>query len=602
MKNSPLFFSALFVALLQGGFSQPLTSPYLNNPDLAIGYVDSCATFWINAHDTLFGGFFTDIGRTGNVLNLNNKYMLSQTRNAYGYARAYMLTGNETYLQFAREGLSFLYGHAWDPNNGGWFNRMNRQGTPVGATSNKSAFDQHYALLGIAAYYEATRDTLEWNWLMAGYDHLENHLWDSRPQYFGYYDYGSYNWATVSGKSFNATVDAITTHLLYLYLMTEDPLYKERLLQIADNILTHLVASMSAQAIGFVEEYDSDWNWNNSETMTIMGHVLKAAWCLGRIYQLAPDTSYTWGARLLIEDVLANGYDHEFGGPYKDYNRVTGQMLMWGIPDTAKAWWQMEQALTAGLMMYDLTAEAQYLQMADETLDFFMKYFVDHTYGDVYADRTRYGAAIPQWGNNKGNNGKAAYHSIELGYYVYLYGKLFVKNEPATLHYQFTPLNEPRDILLTPLAIADDQLRIAGVLREGQPYNDFDPAARALHLPAGVGGHFEVTYQRTITGVAAAGDPFPPREFELSQNYPNPFNPSTAIGYRLNQSAEVELAVFNALGQKIAVLVQERQAAGNYKVQWNGRNEAGEPAASGVYLYRLRAGSAVETRKMVMLR
>ncbi len=602
MKKQLAFIILLSGIWINSLHSQPLTSPYLNNPDLALGYVDSCATFWINAHDTLFGGYFTDIGRTGNVLNLNNKAMISQSRNAYGFARAYMLTGNEAYLQFAREGLNFLYDHAWDPNNGGWFNRMNRQGNPVGATSNKSAFDQHYALLGIAAYYEATRDTLEWNWLMAGYNHMENHLWDGRPQYFGYYDYGSYNWVTLSGKSFNATVDAITTHLLYLYLMTEDPLYKERLLQIADNILTHLVASMSAQAIGFVEEYDSDWNWNNSETMTIMGHVLKAAWCLGRIYQLAPDTSYTRGARQLIEDVLVNGYDHEFGGPYKDYNRVTGQMLMWGIPDTAKAWWQMEQALTAGLMMYDLTAEVQYLQMADETLDFFMKYFVDHTYGDVYADRTRYGAAIPQWGNNKGNSGKAAYHSIELGYYVYLYGKLFVKNEPATLHYRFIPLNEPRDILLTPLAIADDKLRIAGVLREGQPYNDFDPVERALHLPAGVGGHFEVTYQRTITGIAAAGDQIAPREFELFQNYPNPFNPSTAISYRLNKSAEVELAVYNALGQKIAVLVQEKQAAGNYRVQWNGRNEAGEQAASGVYLYRLRAGSAVETRKMVMLR
>jgi mannose/cellobiose epimerase-like protein (N-acyl-D-glucosamine 2-epimerase family) len=82
------------------------------------------------------------------VLNLNNKAMLSQTRNAYGYVRAYMLTGNDLYLQMAREGLNFLYNHAWDPNYGGWYNRMDRQGNPGGATNNKSAFDQHYALLG----------------------------------------------------------------------------------------------------------------------------------------------------------------------------------------------------------------------------------------------------------------------------------------------------------------------------------------------------------------------------------------------------------------------------------------------------------------------
>ena len=55
-----------------------------------------------------------------------------------------------------------------------------------------------------------------------------------------------------------------------------------------------------------------------------------------------------------------------------------GEMLMWGQADTAKAWWQMEQAVTAGLMMYNITGESQYLQMADETLKFFMTYFVDH--------------------------------------------------------------------------------------------------------------------------------------------------------------------------------------------------------------------------------
>jgi hypothetical protein len=397
-------------------------------------------------------------------------------------------------------------------------------------------------------------------------------------------------------------VDAITTHLLYLYLMTEDQVYKDRLLQIADNILDHLVASMSGQAIGFVEKYDSDWNWNNSETMTIMGHVLKAAWCLGRIYQIEPDTMFTRGAKTLIEDVLANGYDHEFGGPYKDYNRVSGQMLMWGIPDTAKAWWQMEQAVTAGLMMYDITAGPQYLQMADETLGFFMTYFVDHTYGEVYADRTRYGAIIPQWGENKGGDWKAGYHSIELGYYTYLYGKLFVKNEPATLHYKFIALDEPRDILLTPLAIADDQLKISGVLREGQPYSEFDPDDRVLHLPAGAGGHFEVTYERTATGLASADTPLVPGSFELYQNYPNPFNPTTNIGFQISDFGFVSLEIFNVTAQKIATLVSRNLSPGDYEFQWDGRNSTREKVTSGVYIYRLIAGNHVQSRKMVLMK
>ena len=131
-------------------------------------------------------------------------------------------------------------------------------------------------------------------------------------------------------------------------------------------------------------------------------------------------------------------------------------MLMWGQADTAKAWWQMEQAVTAGLMMYNLTGESQYLQMADETLSFFMTYFVDHEYGEVYSDRTRYGGQI--WGLEKGGSGKAGYHSIELGYYTYLYGNLFFKVNPVTLYYNIMPLDSDREIKMNPLAFSRQSL------------------------------------------------------------------------------------------------------------------------------------------------
>jgi len=142
-----------------------------------------------------------------------------------------------------------------------------------------------------------------------------------------------------------------------------------------------------------------------NNTRTIMGHVLKTAWVLGRIHQLFPDVSCVQAAESLAQNVLQRGYDHQLGGPYKDYDRLSGAMMMYG-QDTAKAWWQMEQAFTAGMLLYEITGKDQYLQMADETVDFFMKYFVDHTYGEVFSDRTRKGAGIPAWGNDKGNAGR----------------------------------------------------------------------------------------------------------------------------------------------------------------------------------------------------
>lgn len=492
-----IFVSAFLVSALMSSPSaaqyQP-TSPYLLNPELAIGYTDSCARFWPQTWDQQSGGFYTNIDKYGNVITSwgTNKNMLSQSRNAYGMARAYMLTGDTAYLGYAKNSLDWMYAHAWDTTYGGWLQDLDEHGNPTNRYGDKTAAFQHYGLLGIAAYYEVTRDTTAWNWLMKGYQYLEENYWDDRSSYLGYYDKVSYSNQNPRDKSFGATVDAITTHLLYLYLITGDAVYQHRLQELAEEIKVHLVGSMPQQAIGFVEEFDSNWNWNDGHTETLMGHVLKSAWCLGRIHQLFPDASYVDAAEALATDVWENGYDHEFGGPFKDYNRQTGEMQLWGLGEPAKAWWQMEQAIMAGLEMYDITGEAWYLQMADETINFYMRYFVDHEYGEVYADRTWTGGFA--WNEAKGSYYKAGYHSIETGYYTYLYGSLFYTHQPVTLHYDFEASSLDREIVLTPLAIEDNELTISEVLHEGEPYTQYDLTSRILSLSAGTGGHFEVTF------------------------------------------------------------------------------------------------------------
>jgi mannose/cellobiose epimerase-like protein (N-acyl-D-glucosamine 2-epimerase family) len=578
-------------------FSQYVpTSPYLQNPALAIGYVDSCARFWLQTWDSQRGGFYTNIDRGGSVITSwgTNKNTITQSRHAYGLVRAYMLTGDTTYLIAAKRALDWMYLHSWDATYGGWYEQLDINGNPVVPTDDKTAFYQHYALLGIAAYFEATRDTTAWNWLLRGYQDLESHYWDSRPAFHGYYDRTSYNHQSASAKSFNATVDAITTHLLYLYLMTEDTVYKVRLQEMAHEIQQHLVASMPQQAIGFVEVYDSDWNWNNGETMTIMGHVLKTGWCLARINRLFPDTSYVHAAGVLIDHVWQHGYDHALGGPYKDFNRTTGEMLLWGLPDTAKAWWQMEQAIVAGLEMYNLTGQTWYLQMADETINFFMSYFVDHQYGEIFSDRTRYGGFA--WNEAKGNSGKAGYHSIETGYYTYLYGNIFYAHQPAVLHYDFASLLFDREIILTPFAVTDSSLRITQVLLDGQSYSNYNPTSRILHLPAGTGGRFEITYAPILTTVASEGITAADR-FALFQNYPNPFNPVTTIRFRVGGSEFVTLKVYDVLGREVATLMDGVKVPGTYLVQFEANR-----LASGVYFYRLVAGNFTSTKKFTLLR
>jgi hypothetical protein len=88
-----------------------------------------------------------------------------------------------------------------------------------------------------------------------------------------------------------------------------------------------------------------------------------------------------------------------------------------------------------------------------------------------------------------------------------------------------------------------------------------------------------------------------PAAFMLGQNYPNPFNPATTIRYALPHRTHVALAVFNTLGQQVATLVHGEREAGQHEIQFDANN-----LASGVYFYRMQAGSFVETRKLLLVR
>jgi len=107
------------------------------------------------------------------------------------------------------------------------------------------------------------------------------------------------------------------------------------------------------------------------------------------------------------------------------------------------------------------------------------------------------------------------------------------------------------------------------------------------------------------------GTPFAalPDGFELNQNYPNPFNPTTTISYTIRPRSdgrrpaeEVNLSIFNTLGQKVKTLVDDIQRPGEYKVEWSGNNDNGDKVATGVYFYRLTMGDERLVKKMVLLK
>jgi hypothetical protein len=88
-----------------------------------------------------------------------------------------------------------------------------------------------------------------------------------------------------------------------------------------------------------------------------------------------------------------------------------------------------------------------------------------------------------------------------------------------------------------------------------------------------------------------------PNTYKLYQNHPNPFNPCTTIDFDLPKACEVNLKIFNVLGEEVATLLSENLSAGSYSYEWGASNHP-----SGMYLFRLEAEGFVEIRKMILIR
>ncbi len=145
---------------------------------------------------------------------------------------------------------------------------------------------------------------------------------------------------------------------------------------------------------------------------------------------------------------------------------------------------------------------------------------------------------------------------------------------------------------------------------ENNVYSENDPVVLATELEEGETYYWRVrssvegewqTWSRTWTfttqGASSTEDDYFPTDFVLHGNYPNPFNPTTIIEYSLPESARVRLEVYNIMGQRIAVVVDEVQSSGRHSAMFDAGN-----LSSGVYIYRIQAGEFVQSRKMTLIK
>jgi hypothetical protein len=160
----------------------------------------------------------------------------------------------------------------------------------------------------------------------------------------------------------------------------------------------------------------------------------------------------------------------------------------------------------------------------------------------------------------------------------------------------------------------DEDNKLYGVVgasnQEGQLFEINQVNGTGTVIGTGVGFNHTVGVAFSINGPIVSVDgegSIIPAEYALKQNYPNPFNPKTKIEFSLPVAADVQLVVYNILGQEVVSLINEQKSAGNHSIFWNADDSKGIKLSSGIYLYKLKAtgndGSEFqEIKKMVLLK
>ncbi|MEW5871008.1 MAG: AGE family epimerase/isomerase [Chloroflexota bacterium] len=431
------------------------------------------------------------------------------SRLVYGFASAYMFTGDERYLQGAEKGTEYLREHMrfYDPDENivYWYHGIDVRGrreVKVFASEFGDdldaipAYEQIYALAGPIQTYritgdprilrdaEMTVDLFDRFYLdrdKGGYfSHLDPITLDPRSQALGP-NRGKKNW--------NSVGDHAPAYLINLYLATGEDRYARMLEYTFDTIAKYFP---NYEESPFVQEkFYEDWSPDRThmwqQNRGVIGHNLKIAWNLMRMYGLKPKPEYEALARKIAEVMPAIGGDQQRGGWYDVMERMRAAGQEWNrfAFHDRKAWWQQEQGILAYLILKGVLGDEDYLRIGRESAAFYNAFFLDHDDGAVYFNVLANGIPYLMGTERlKGSHSMSGYHSFELCYLAQIYTNLLITGQPLDLYFRPMPGGFKRNVLrVQPDILPLGRVRIAQVWIDGQPHKEFDAAKLTVKLP-----------------------------------------------------------------------------------------------------------------------
>jgi mannose/cellobiose epimerase-like protein (N-acyl-D-glucosamine 2-epimerase family) len=431
------------------------------------------------------------------------------SRLVYGFATAYMLTGDDRYLEGAEKGTEYLREHMRfhdaDENIVYWYHGIDVHGAreeKIFASEFGDdfmaipAYEQIYALAGPIQTYRITGDPriLEDARLTVdlfdrffldrekeGYfSHLDPITLDARSESLG---------ANRGKKNWNSVGDHAPAYLINLWLATGDERYARMLEYTFDTIIAHFP---DYEHSPFVQEkFYEDWSHDRThmwqQNRGVIGHNLKIAWNLMRMYGLKPKDNYVALAKKIAQVMPAIGSDQQRGGWYDVMERVKASGEQWhrfAFHDR-KAWWQQEQGILAYLILHGLVPSEEFLRHARESSAFYNAFFLDHDDGAVYFNVLASGIPFLMGTERfKGSHSMSGYHSFELCYLAQVYTNLLITRHPLDLYFKPQPGAFPDNLLrVAPDILPPGRVFLREVWIDDKPYDNFDAQALTVSLP-----------------------------------------------------------------------------------------------------------------------
>ncbi|MEY9966940.1 mannose/cellobiose epimerase-like protein (N-acyl-D-glucosamine 2-epimerase family) [Streptacidiphilus sp. MAP12-16] len=431
------------------------------------------------------------------------------SRLVYGLATAYLLTGQERFLEAAESGTEYLREHMRVVDDVDavvyWYHGIDITSSgqrKVLASEFGDDFDaipmyeQIYALAGPTQTYRVTGDpriledidrtvALFHRYFKdpergGFFSHLDPITMDPRADSLG---------RNRSRKNWNSVGDHAPAYLINAYLATGRPDFAALLEETADAIATRFPDEPNSPFVQerFHEDWSPDRTWGWQQDRAVVGHNLKIAWNLTRIGALFDKPEYAALAERIAQIMPAVGSDTQRGGWYDVVERVAdpdsgAHRLVW---HDRKAWWQQEQSILAYLILAGVTGDPEHRRLAREAAAFYNAFFLDYDDGGVYFNVLANG--IPYLVGTerlKGSHSMAGYHALELCYLAATYTGLLITSSPLTLHFKPQPGALPGNVLrVAPDLLAAGTVQVARVWVDDEPYRDFDAAALTVKLP-----------------------------------------------------------------------------------------------------------------------